>query len=217
MSFFSSFFKDKTTQESAPRSLNHPKDLQIGDIVAFGFTAQSGIGRQSFKVDSIRTYDFDGDTENQTVFTLKGADSTLYLSVVQDRGIERVELARTLLPEDVAQIFDIERFANLFEPDSGVHNTLNRIDEPETYSGWTAAVYRQEAGNQIYVDNTDLRGDSGQRYADDGAACDYYLLVSDDRNYAVQAEVYDGGRTDVYLKVYIPLSKIEGLWPAAQD
>ena len=46
-------------------------------------------------------------------------------------------------------------------------------------------------------------------------AFDYSLLVSDDRQFALQTEVYDGGRTEVFLLVYLPLDKIEELYPAA--
>ncbi len=43
---------------------------------------------------------------------------------------------------------------------------------------------------------------------------DYKLMVSDDRQHAIRIEIYDGGRTDVYLIAYLALSKVEEYFPA---
>ncbi len=218
MGFFKSLFGNRDQDLSGPtRTLDHPRDLQVGDIVKFGFAAQNGISNETFQVTEVSAYDLGGTAKKKTLFTLKGRDGLFRLAVVQERGTESLQVARSVLPDTVEQIFDIEQFAFLFDEASGMNNVLERIGEPDEVAGWTAPAYRQEAGHQAYVHQGDYRHRSLSTVADDGEAFDYYLLVSDDRKFALQAEVYEGGRTDVYLIAYLPITKIEELWQSGQN
>lgn len=214
MGFFDKLFGGGDDASPAPRSLDHPQDLTIGDIVKFGFSAQSSISNQSFKVAAINTFDLGGDSKQKTVFTLEGADDRIELTINKERGREQLELSLAIYPETVEQLFDIEKFGMLFDEDSGVNHRLDRIGEPEAVSGWTASVYRQEASHQAYFLAGDYRGKSVSRASEAGEAFDYYRLTSDDRQFAIEAQVYDGGRTDVYLIAMLPLDKLEEMWPA---
>jgi hypothetical protein len=51
--------------------------------------------------------------------------------------------------------------------------------------------------------------------SDDEQSCDYFRLTSKDRKAAIEAFVFDGGRTDVYFVKYLPLYKIEEMSPGA--
>ena len=42
------------------------------------------------------------------------------------------------------------------------------------------------------------------------------LLISQDREYGLEFRVFDGGRTEAHCCVYLPLRKIDALWPAKQ-
>ncbi len=213
MSFFKNLFKREETQPP-PRQLEHPKDLQPGDIIKFGFTSQTDISNETFRVKSIKTYDLGGDGKKKTVFTIESGKSVFELAIVDERGEEFLEVSRPVLPETVEQIFDIRKFAHIFDQDSGVNHLLERIGEPDHIAGWTAPLYRQEMGHQAYLHAGDYRERVLSRLADGCEGFDYYLLVSDDRRFSIQIEVYDGGRTEVKLTIYLEISKIEELWPS---
>ncbi len=203
-------------KEAPPRALDHPKDLKVGDIVKFGFAAQEAISNRTFKVEGITTLDLGGEAHKKTLFTIEGEGGRLRLAVVRDGRGERLELGRSVLPDDVEQTFPMEAFVDLLDPDTGVHHVLERIGEPPHLAGWAGPVYRQEAGHNAYRYAGDYRKRALPLDADTGDAFSYYLLVSDDRQFALEVQVYDGGRTEVYLLAHVALSKIEELWPAGK-
>ncbi len=214
MSFFKSIFSSETDEPPA-RRLEHPKNLQVGDIAKFGFAAQAAISNQSFVIEDVHSYDLGGEQKRKTVFTTENSDGCLLrLAVVKERQQERLEVAIPLLPDDVQQIFDMDAFIDLLDPETGTHHVLERIAEAEEFDGWVAPVYRQEQGHNAYFYEQDYRGLSLPEDADEGTAFSYYLLMSDDRNYALEVQVFDGGQTEVYLLVYLAPEKIEELWPA---
>nr|VFJ98759.1 MAG: hypothetical protein BECKLFY1418A_GA0070994_10884 [Candidatus Kentron sp. LFY] len=203
----------KDTQ-SASRVLEHPRDLQVGDIIEFGFALQQGIDNQSLRVEDVNTCDLGGEQHKKTVFTLQGTDAVMRLAVVDPGRRERLELGISVLPEDVEQIFDMDAFIDLLDPETGVHHVLESIGEPPHFAGWVGPVYRQEAGHNAYYHPDDYRNRQLPDDEEKGDPFSYYLLVSDDRNFGLEVQVYDGGRTEVYLLVYLAISKIEELWPA---
>jgi len=152
MSFIKNLYnRIKPDDSSTQRNLSHPRDLQLGDMLSFGFTALEGISQSTFKVIAINRYDLGSNLPNKVTYTLQNATDTYYLSVINHRGQEHLELGQALLPDTVAQIFDIEQFALLFDSDSGENHSLERITEPTSLSGWTNAHYQQEACHQAYI------------------------------------------------------------------
>nr|VFK49123.1 MAG: hypothetical protein BECKTC1821D_GA0114238_10693 [Candidatus Kentron sp. TC] len=206
----------KDTKDDPSRVLGHPRDLQSGDIVKFGFTAQQGISNQPLRVEVIDTCDLGGGQHKKTLFTLQGGEASFRLAVVDQGREERLEVGISVLPEDVEQVFDTDAFIDLLDPETGVHHVLERIGEPPRLVGWVGPVYRQEAGHNAYYHNGDYRDRRLPDTEDEGDAFSYYLLISDDRRFGLEVQVYDGGRTDVYLLVYLPVSRIEELWPAGE-
>jgi len=214
VSFFKSIFSSEADEPPA-RRLEHPKNLQVGDIAKFGFAAQAAISNQSFVIEDVHSYDLGGEQKRKTVFTTENSDGCLLrLAAVKERQQERLEIAIPLLPDDVQQIFDMDAFIDLLDPETGTHHVLERIAEVEEFDGWVAPVYRQEQGHNAYFYEKDYRGLSLPKDADEGTAFSYYLLVSDDRDYALEVQVFDGGQTEVYLLAYLAPEKIEELWPA---
>lgn len=212
MGFLDKLFGGGDAEDSAPRELNHARDLAIGDIVKFGFAAQDEISNQSLQISAINTYDLGGEDKLKSMFRFEGIPD-LRMAIGRDRSGEKLELSKIIYPETVGEIFKIEKFALLFDEDSGVNHKLKRKKNTTLLSQWTAPNYLQEASHQAYFALGDKRGDSSINDASKWESFDYYLLISEDRSYALQAEVYDGGRTDVYLTIYLPLNKIEEMWP----
>ena len=213
MSLFKSLFRGAGSNQ--PRTLEHPRDLQLGDMVKFGFADQQIISNQRLEVEAVNTCDLGGEARKKIVFTLRGVGPSCRCAVVETSCGDVIELGRAVLPDDVEQVFDIEAFMDLLDPDTGINHVLERQGEPEDLAGWTGTVYRQEAGHNAYLYSGDYRSRPMPEDAEAGDAFSYYLLVTDDRRHGLEVQVYDGGRTEVYLLAYLGLAKIEALWPAA--
>lgn len=213
-SLLKSMRKGRGGDETPPRQLLHPNDLQVGDIIKFGFAAQAGISNEECMVSKILTYDLGGESKQQTVFIIENEQGNFTLAVIKDKNEESLEIGLSVLPDVVEQVFCIDDFADMLEPDTGVNHVLKRIGEPNLVEGWTSEIYRQEAGHQAYRYQADYRQKLMPDDASIGDGFDYNKLISDDRNFALLVEVYDGGKTDVYLQVRLSLSKIEEMWPA---
>ncbi len=213
MGFFKGIFGGDEQPERPVRTLDHPKSLQIGDMLKLGFTGEEGLSAQTFTVKGIDTQDLGGEALKKALFNVEGVDGHYRMAVVKERGEEWLEVARQCYPEDVLSIFEQEAFIDLLDPETGVNHSLARIGEPAEFSGWTCAAYRQEAGHNAYFHHGDYRNRS-ITYVQ-GEAFSYYRLVSDERLCALEVQVYDGGRTDVWLCKLLPLHKVEELWPAA--
>ena len=76
------FTKDKTIT----RTLDHPRDLELGDIIKFQYLSQNDLSNQQFEITSENTYDF--EDRKLTEFTLKGdVKDTIHL-IVDETGDE---------------------------------------------------------------------------------------------------------------------------------
>jgi len=213
MKFFRSLIGGRDNDKSEPRRLDNPRDFQLGDILKFGFMAAVGVSNGEFAVKAINTYDTTPGQKPKTVFTLEGVEGEFFLAVLAQRRREILEIGRRIFPDDVEVIFDIDAFGAVLSPGSGTQHILNRHNEPERLMGWTAAVYYQEAGIEGYFYSGDYRGNALPESGEGYTAFDHYLLVSPDRSHGLQAEVYDGGRTEVTLLCYVPVGKVEEMWP----
>ncbi|NOX43810.1 MAG: hypothetical protein GXP19_08790 [Gammaproteobacteria bacterium] len=215
---FKNIFGGGDKKAAGPRSLDHPKDLQINDLIKFGFAAQTGISAGDFKVTGVNTYHFSADKAPATLLTLDGAKGTFSLSLREEGGNTLLELGRVVLPEQIEQIFPWEQFVDIIESD-GAQHTLERLVEPDEFAGWTAQQYCQEAGSgdEAYFHAGDYRGRSLPDGKDECESFDYYLMVSPDRLHALRITVFDGGRSEAVLLAYLPLSKLEEMWPASDN
>ena len=105
--------------------------------------------------------------------------------------------------------------ASLFDPDAPANVVLERLAEPGELAGWTAPLYRQEGAEQAWYHPQDPTTASIEdRVTSDAEGVDHYRLVSDDRRYAVEVQVFDSGRTDVLAVALLSASSVEELWPA---
>ena len=213
MKFFRSLFRDHKDDKSETRHLDHPRDLQLGDVLKFGFMPAIDVSNGEFAVKVINTYDIAAGQKPKTVFSLEGVPGDFFLAVLEQRGQEVIEIGRKVFPDDVEAIFDIHAFGAVLSSEGGTQHILNRHNEPQGLMGWTAPSYYQEAGVEGYFHAGDYRNKALSESVDGYTAFDYYLLVSPDRSHGIQAEVYDGGRTEVTLLCYLPVGKIEEMWP----
>lgn len=198
---------------SAP--IESPKDLHVGDILKMEFAEQSLISAQTLKVSEQVFYDVSAVEDCKTVSIMSGAEQRVMISTSSVNPDSPLEVAIAILPEKVFEIFNQEQFVAIFEePDNTSHRLQCKanVNELNELQGFVGSSYFQERTNEAYRSKKDCRNNTLNE--SDWAGFDYKLMVSDDRQHAIRIEVYDGGRTDVYLIAYLKLSKVEEYFPA---
>jgi len=194
------------------RPLNHPSELDKGDIIKLSFLDQQDLSNKRFEVDDVNTYDFKG--EQSTSFTLKGESGEIvFLSVERKNGKEYLAFSRLLKRSEVLELFDEQDFASVF--DEGANTRLERRAAPASFEDWTAAQYVEEEDcSQGYYHEGDYRNRSLPRFEDESSSLEYYLLQDPHGDFAIGIEVYESGETEVSAIIYLDIPTIAELWPA---
>ncbi len=207
----------RTKKDPESRQLDNASDLLEGDLVNISdsYALPAQIRGSSFKVIAVTTYQF--EYEFETNFSLEGQDDyRLNLLVEKEDGRERAAFSLSINRDMVEQLFDLDQFSEIFDED--VQTDLELQQESEELAGWTAPVYRQQScAERGYYYQQDYRGESSPDEEGEGEPFDYYSLVSDDGDYAVEIEVWDEGETDVVLTIYRPITDIKELWPGRKE
>jgi len=196
------------------RSIESPKDLQLGDMLKMEFAEQTLISGQTLKVSEQVFYDISAVENCKAVSIMQGADQRILMSVSAVNPELPLEIAVSVLPEKIFEIFNRDQFVAIFdEPDNTDHRLHCKAGAGlNEWQGFVGESYFQERTNEAYRSTKDGREQTLQDA--DWAGFDYKLLVSDDRRHALRIEVFDGGRTDVYLIAYLALNKVDEYWPA---
>ena len=198
----------------ASRPIQSPTDLRPGDMLKMEFAEQSLISGQTLKVSEQVFYDLSAAENCKTVSIMEGADQRVLLSISMVNPERPLEVALAILPDKVFEIFKRKQFVAIFEEPDNTDHRINRKARVELneFQGFVGDSYYQERTNEAYRSKKDC----GEKTLpeSDWTAFDYKLMVTDDRRHAVRIEVFDGGRTDVYLIAYLALNKIEEYWPA---
>ncbi|MGB1297625.1 MAG: hypothetical protein ACPG8A_05075 [Psychrobium sp.] len=210
MGFFGKLF-GSSSDEKPKRTLEKPEQLQVGDIITLddSFALPALLRGQSLEIKQINTYEYEFNKSVEWV--LQGStDDILFLSVEND-DVQTLVFSLKISRDIVGQIFDLDEFSQLFdEPGRAV---LNAKELPPEYSQWAGQVYRQCEFAQFgyFHDRVDYR--SQRLNEDQGDSFERYSAESDDEKYGVEAEVYEGGETDVVLTVQRPITDIRQYWP----
>jgi len=205
-------------KKSEKRVLNHPRDLQAGDLVKFKLFAPDPLNSGMFEVAGINTYDY--KTEKETEFVLKNATGTiLFMTVDVDDQETSIQFSRKITRQDVSRLFSLDEFAQIFDvtPDEGQVTLKRQEHDDATFNSWTAPSYvRTEYSSRGYYYEGDYR--QGVTPSNEDNEFDLYVLTSDDEKYAVSIEVYDDG-DEVSLSLIDDGGLIEEMWPkeAADD
>lgn len=198
-------------QPAAPRTVNSVADLQLKDMLQMSdsFALPAALRGQQLEVQSINTYDYDGDKELEWV--LKGSnDLQIYLSLDED-DTSSLALSLKISRGDVGTLFDADEFAGVFDSNQSV--TLTTRGAPEHLAGWYADSYAQ---SNVVEPGRFHRQDHRQSGAlRNGEDFDLYTLMDGDEDKGVDIEVYRSGQTDVCLTIYRPLSDIVDFFPAS--
>jgi len=208
-SLFKSFFQ--SDKNDGPRTLNHPRELQIGDIVRFRYLPQAELSDQRFEVTQVNTYDF--EDRNLTELVLKNNNNqTIYLTVDETDDEPFLAISKKIQRATVEKLFDLDEFALLF--DSEEPTQLNRLSEPTELSNWTSEKYIQEIYEEGgYFHRGDYRNKTVPQDESEGDVFEYFTAINDKRTHLIEAEVYEDGDTDVLVTLRYPIDYIEEMWP----
>ena len=213
--FKSLFSRDGDNESPSLATIESPKDLKIADMLKMEFSDIPLISGQTLKVCEQRFYDLSALENCKIVSVMEGADQRIYLSTSTVNPQRPLEVAVAILPDTVFKIFDQSEFVAIFDEPDNTNHRINRkisLAELNELQGFVAESYFQERTNEAYISSKDCR--NGALAESDWTGFDYKLMVSDDRLNSIRIEVFDGGRTDVYLIAYLPLHKVEEYWPA---
>lgn len=204
----------RTKKESEVRQLDHPRSLQIGDLLQMSnsYGLPECLRAQVFKVGGLGTCQFQHSFS--TTFSLRGEkDDGIELTIEKDSGRERAAFSFTAGEDLVEKIFDLDDFSKIFE---GKSTTLFAKDI-SIVDGFIAEEYSQTvlAERGYYYEGQDFRGLQSSSIEGEGEPFDYFCLVSKRGTHAVEIEVYEGGETEVCLTLYRDTTDIKELWPAS--
>lgn len=216
----SSFFKglwNRTKKQPDSRKLDHPRDLQMGDLVQMAnhFGLPEVLRDKLFRIIGISTCQF--QQVNDTSFTLESTgDEKICLSIESDGGRDVAVFSRSISRNTVEELFNLDEFAEVFDSDDAV--TLQTLTlNSAGLDGWIAPRYFQEVkGERGYYYEKDYRQSTVPVHEGEGEPFEHFLLTNDDDSHGVEIDVYAGGETEVSLTRYFGLEMISGLWPADQ-
>ncbi len=213
-------FKKNKREKNPLRSLTKPDDLQVGDIVLLKerLSLPSELQGAELEVTAVSTHQYSDGLEKEV--TLRSIDNkTYYLSMDDNDGDPvlcfSIKLERML----VNQLFDLDQFALLFEPDTV---TLDVQSIPDEIKDWVKdGKYVQTISDTeayFYHDDLIAKGISpSSSQDDDGEEFHYFCCDSDvDDNYSLLVEVWGSGETDVSIEVSTPTDVIAEMWPNAK-
>lgn len=202
--------------EQVARILEHPRDLLPGDIIRFGFSPHVELSNEGFTIDAVETLDIGGDASKLIYLKMSGPRHKIRLRIVDE---QRIEVALEVLPETLFAAFKEDDLAHVLAPDSGDQHHLKPRKQHKIAPAlrpWVGGHYRQEAHLQAYLYADDYRDKLLPTDTDRGEiGCDYAMLMSDDREHSLEFRIYDGGRTESFLCAFLPVRKIEELWPGS--
>jgi len=208
MSFLKGLFKKD--KETVRKELKSVSDLEIKDMIKLNdsFALPEILRGQTLEVQSINSYDYDGDMELEWV--LKGSDGTLiHLSLDEDDSTY-LEFSIKINLSDIETLFDSESFADVF--DSEKPTILKRLNDIANGNKWSAEKYHQQGTFEEGVfHKQDYRNKDNS--LGKGEAFRLYTLLDSDEDHGISIDVWDGGETDVSLTIFRELTDIVDFFP----
>ncbi|MFT5163665.1 MAG: hypothetical protein ACI9FJ_002262 [Alteromonadaceae bacterium] len=208
---FSKLFKKKQPEV---RQLNHPRDLNVGDMIQLidSFAFPPELKGQTLRVAAVNTYQY--KYENEFELVLKGeGKQTIFLVVENDDGQEWANFSIKVERQDVEDLFGLDQFADIFDLDELV--SIKRLNDVKAFERWTTKTYTQSAQPSTgYFYEQDYRSKTIPEFVEDGGEpVECINLADPDDSFSVNIEIWDDGQTDVSLTLSRPLSDIVDLFP----
>ncbi len=185
--------------EEKPLSLD---ELKAGCIVGFGFVPQSYVSGRRMPVTHVNTYQFGEEKLISYVFAPQN-EAAISMIVAQTGGEKYLALSRRISLTDRIKLFDARELESVI--DKLDVKTLRGKDGGDSFKGWLVPSYtKQIQGLKGKLSKGDARSDK----LTDTQEFEYFLLVSDSNEHAIEIEKYTDGRLEVYATVYRRTSDI---------
>jgi hypothetical protein len=213
MNFFKKIF-NKSSNE--PRKLTQVNQLLVGDIIVLtdSFALPESLRGQDFQVKAVNSYEFENTV--QTEWALVGTNALeIFLSLEVD-DITELKLSLKIQHEDVEALFDLERFAEVFDEPGEAF--LEKKADSKITSMWSSEQYKQDVFAKVgFFHRKDHRSENLSAYEgkDSGEQFELYCLYNEDQSKGVDVEVWQDGDTEVCLTLFRPLSDITDMNPAS--
>ena len=213
MSFFKKIFNKNKPEQ---RKLTQVNELLVGDIIVLtdSFALPETLRNQQLEVTAVNSYEYEHSTQSE--WTLQGSnDLLLFLSLEIDDSTE-LKFALKIQPEDVESLFDLDRFAEIF--DAPGQAFLERKTDNDFTANWTSEQYQQSTFAKVgFFHRKDHRSEAISEYEgkDAGEQFELYTLYNEDQSKGIDIEVWQDGDTDVFLTIFRPLTDIIDMYSAS--
>ncbi|MCE2573508.1 hypothetical protein [Motilimonas eburnea] len=212
MSFFKKLFAKPAAKVG--RELTHPYQLQRGDLLKMSdsFGLADFFRNQQFEVTDIQTQEF--QYRQQTQLTCQGAQRDPVFILLDEKNKNTIKLTALLKRADVESLFDMDDFAEIFEPPGKAK--LTPLSQDTKWQAFLANNYLQQDYATVgYWHDTDYRGTKPPAYTDEqhGRQFEYFSLFGEQEQRWIEIYVFENGDTDIYLSIEKPISDITELWP----
>jgi hypothetical protein len=200
------------------RTLDHPAKLAVGDAITIGFDEHPELSNSEMFIQKVSGLDLKAKSGyERRLFHLgqTGDNRPLLMWLHDEGGGEHLAFAYGADQPHVEAMINVDQFAGLFSSNRDYLVEVDAQRHAVDGNPWIAEKYVQDQAQEVYWldgDPNDLETSSAM--SDDEQACDYFRLTSKDKKAAIEAFVFDGGRTDVYFINYLPLYKIEEMMPS---
>ncbi|OUR80735.1 hypothetical protein A9Q83_00390 [Alphaproteobacteria bacterium 46_93_T64] len=208
----------RNKEKSSVRSLDQAHDLQKGDALKIGFDEHPEISNQQFFVQKVTGLDLTEKSGfERRIFhignTVEGRPLLMWID--DEIGADRLAFAYGADQPHVQEMINVEQFAEIFSPDRDHLVEVDALKASLQGNPWLSTPYTEDQAKEVYwLDNDPRSVATAETISKDETACDYFRLTSKDRQAAIEAFVFSGGKTDVYFVKYLPLYKIEELMPS---
>ena len=201
------------------RILDHPSKLRVSDAIILGFDEHEDLSNAEFFVEKVTGLDLsEKKGYERRIFHLGETRGNYPLLMWVDNGQtgERLAFSYSANQQHVEKMINISQFTQLFNHGRDYLVEVDGIKNSINQNNWIADKYIEELSHEVYWlddDPNDTQGNSNELGSEQ--SCDYFCLMSKDRTAAIEAFVFDGGKTDVYFVKFLPIYKIETLMPAS--
>ena len=211
------FGRDKS--EAPARSLDHPRKLKQGDFIKIGFDDHPEISNTEFMIQKVTGLDLSAKSGyERSVIHLGLTDNNrpLLMWVEDDGNAERLAFSYGADQPHVETMINVEQFTDLFNPDRNYLVEVESHPSSLKDNTWLSRKYVQDQACEVYwLDRDPVDVGTTENVSIDEKSCDYFRLTSKDQEAAIEVFVFDGGKTDVYFVIYLPMFKIEEMMPSA--
>lgn len=188
-------------------------ELEKGYVLQFGPMKQPSLHRKRFTIQDIWTYNI--DLQKFYAFVLeKGTAHTLYFIVGEQDGEQYLAISQRVPLEKLSALAGISDWKQWLQNAS--NTTLRLSAQPNGKDKhWLSTTYKRVmSGVDGHCFLADFRGRLLAGDAATGKKFQYFLLVSQDNQHALDCELYEDGTLIVYATLYRPAGDIRHIIPA---